>query len=429
MSSKEGWRECKIRDLFASSIPGDWGDEGSPDNGVPVLRSTNFRNDGSIDFSDLAFRKIDAPRLEKRRVKKGTILVEKSGGSPVQPAGRVVFCDCDFSGTASNFIEVIEVEDGHSAKYVSYLLYYLYQIGLILKYQQQTTGIINFKLGQYIEEAISLPVDKPEQTKIAEVLSTVDRAIEQTEALIAKQQRIKTGLMQDLLTRGIDEHGNLRSEETHAFKASPLGRIPVEWDIKPLAKLADIDRGKFTHRPRNDPRFYGGTFPFIQTGDVTSRVGRRIYLFSQTLNERGMKVSKEFPVDTIAVTIAANIADTALLAFPMYFPDSVVGAVVRTPNNVRFVELMIRKWKPLLEQLAPQSAQKNINLDTLRPLPIPTAQPAEQDRIGDLYEQAETGQEQSERLLGKLRSTKQALMQDLLTGKKRVTPLLAASEV
>ena len=63
----------------------------------------------------------------------------------------------------------------------------------------------------------------------------VDRAIEQTEALIAKQQRIKTGLMQDLLTRGIDEHGNLRSEQTHEFKDSPLGRIPVEWESAPLA--------------------------------------------------------------------------------------------------------------------------------------------------------------------------------------------------
>jgi type I restriction enzyme S subunit len=74
---------------------------------------------------------------------------------------------------------------------------------------------------------LPFPINLAEQTKIAEILSTVDRAIEQTEALIAKQQRIKTGLMQDLLTRGIDEPGNLRSESTHEFKDSPLGRLPV----------------------------------------------------------------------------------------------------------------------------------------------------------------------------------------------------------
>ena len=84
---------------------------------------------------------------------------------------------------------------------------------------------------------IAFPSSKHEQTKIAEILSTVDRAIEQTEALIAKQQRIKNGLMQDLLTCGIDEHGNLRSEETHKFIDSPLGRIPVEWEVETLGQV------------------------------------------------------------------------------------------------------------------------------------------------------------------------------------------------
>ena len=88
---------------------------------------------------------------------------------------------------------------------------------------------------------VVLPIDKAEQAKIAEVLSTADRAMEQTEALIAKQQRIKTGLMQDLLTRGIDEHGNLRSEQTHKFKDSPLGRIPVEWELRSLGECVRAD--------------------------------------------------------------------------------------------------------------------------------------------------------------------------------------------
>ena len=217
-------------------------------------------------------------------------------------------------------------------------------------------------LTKTILDQLPLPLPAvPEQSKIAEVLSTVDRAIEETEALIAKQQRIKTGLMQDLLTRGIDEDGNLRSEQTHEFKDSPewdLGRISAEWDILQLGELAAVDRGKFTHRPRNDPRFYGGDFPFIQTGDVTSRTGRVVNFYSQTLNHRGTLVSKCFPAGTIAVTIAANIADTAILGLPMYFPDSIVGAIVKRPHCIRFVELMIRLWKPILECRAPQSAQK-----------------------------------------------------------------------
>jgi type I restriction enzyme S subunit len=209
--------------MFASSIPGDWGNEGTTEDGIPVLRSTNFRNNGSIDYSAIAYRKVEVGRLNRRRVVNGTILIEKSGGSPSQAAGRVVYCDREFNGTASNFIEVVKVRNEFCAHYIAYLLYHLYQIGLVLKYQQQTTGIINFKLNEYSEEVVACPASKPAQTKIAKILSTVDRAIEQTEALIAKQQRIKMGLMQDLLTRGIDEHGNLRSEQTHTFKDSPLG--------------------------------------------------------------------------------------------------------------------------------------------------------------------------------------------------------------
>ena len=103
-----------------------------------------------------------------------------------------------------------------------------------------------------------------EQNKIAEILSTVDQAIEQTEALVAKQQRIKTGLMQDLLTRGIDEDGNLRSEETHEFKDSPLGRIPAEWEVERIEQKLDriID-----YRGRTPTKVEAG-IPLLTTKNV-----------------------------------------------------------------------------------------------------------------------------------------------------------------
>jgi type I restriction enzyme S subunit len=110
-----------------------------------------------------------------------------------------------------------------------WLFYYLQTLDL--RQMNEATGVPSLSRDLLYKIEIPTP-PKPEQTKIAEILSTVDRAIEQTEALIAKQQRIKTGLMQDLLTRGIDEHGNLRSEQTHKFKDSSFGRIPVEWEVE-----------------------------------------------------------------------------------------------------------------------------------------------------------------------------------------------------
>ena len=146
----------------------------------------------------------------------------------------------------------------------AYFFYALKQWEPYLKGQTSGSGIPHIDKEIFGNLAIT-EFDLREQSKIAEVLSTVDRAIEQTEALITKQQRIKTGLMQDLLTRGIDERGNLRSEQTHKFKDSPLGRIPVEWDVKALDEIVDesITYGIVQAGPHVD-----GGVPYIRTGDM-----------------------------------------------------------------------------------------------------------------------------------------------------------------
>src|SRR5690606_10229535 len=105
-----------------------------------------------------------------------------------------------------------------------------------------------------------------------------------------------------------------------------LGDIPKHWTPKKIKYMTKILRGKFSHRPRNDPRFYGGNYPFIQTGDVAN-VRKFVSTYSQTLNDDGLRVSKEFPAGTLVMTIAANIGDMAILNFKACFPDSIVGFV------------------------------------------------------------------------------------------------------
>lgn len=287
--------------------------------------------------------------------------------------------------------------------------------------------------GLYLGELARILVPQPdlsEQSQIADILDTVDAAIRRTEQVIAKLELVKKGLLHDLLTRGIDENGELRDPERHPeqFKESELGWIPRSWKVRRLDEVASVERGTFTHRPRNDPTFYGGRIPFIQTGDVTAAQGRAITHFSQTLNERGALVSKEFPTGTIAITIAAHIAETAVLGIPMYFPDSVVGAVVNSPNSIRFTELCIRRVKATLDAKAPQSAQKNINLRDLRPLRIPHPSPEEQDRVSEVYDSLLRTLSQEVKTRDKLRLVKKGLMEDLLTGKVRVTTLLEKGE-
>ena len=143
----------------------------------------------------------------------------------------------------------------------------------------------------------SFPKLTSEQTKIAEILSTVDQAIDQTEALITKQQRIKTGLMQDLLTRGIDTDGNLRSEDTHEFKDSPLGRIPVDWEVKELHNLVDepITYGIVQAGPHIE-----NGIPYVRTGDMTGEDIQVSQLLRTTHQiAKSYKRSSIFPGDII----------------------------------------------------------------------------------------------------------------------------------
>jgi len=263
----------------------------------------------------------------------------------------------------------------------------------------------------------------PEQRKIARILTTVDNLIEKTEALIAKYQAIKQGMMHDLFTRGVDARDHLRptcEEAPELYKESELGWIPKEWKTTRLDEVATVNRGKFTARPRNDPKYYGGLYPFIQTSDVTNSNGLYLETYNQTLNDIGKTVSKKFSKGTILVTIAANIADTAILGIPMYLPDSVVGVDVHHGNFVRFVELAIKRNKYSLDALATQSAQKNINLEDLRPLVIPFPNNSEQELISVIYESIESRIINEKKYLRKLHITKTGLMQDLLTGKVRV---------
>jgi restriction endonuclease S subunit len=148
----------------------------------------------------------------------------------------------------------------------------------------------------------------------------------------------------------------------------------------PLEEMCEIQRGKFSHRPRNEPRFYGGKYPFIQTGDIVRAHGGKIS-YTQTLNEDGLSISKLFQPPIVVITIAANIGDTAVLDFPSCFPDSVVGLIPKQGTDPRYLELVMRTKKQHLNDIAPQAAQKNINIEILKTVEIPHPPLAVQQQI------------------------------------------------
>lgn len=144
---------------------------------------------------------------------------------------------------------------------------------------------------------------------------------------------------------------------------------PKGWEIVKLSKIGVLDRGVSKHRPRNDPSLLGGPYPLIQTGDVANSEGY-IRSYYQTYSEIGLKQSKIWPKGTLCITIAANIAKTGILEFDACFPDSVVGFQPGENTNIEFVQFWFSFLQKILEETAPESAQKNINLEILRGLDI-----------------------------------------------------------
>jgi type I restriction enzyme S subunit len=144
------------------------------------------------------------------------------------------------------------------------------------------------------------------------------------------------------------------------------------WPSMEFEELATVERGKFTPRPRNDPSYFGGPFPFIQAGDISDS-GGRLRTWTQTLNEKGTKVSRSFPPGTIVIAIVgATIGKTAILDVEVYCPDSVIGIRVNPEQaTTEYIEFLLRLWRPTFLAQAPETARANINLDTLRPLKIP----------------------------------------------------------
>ncbi|MET0467087.1 MAG: restriction endonuclease subunit S [Chitinophagaceae bacterium] len=419
--------ETTIGNLFEFTIPGDWGLAPTGQDDIPVVRSTNFRNDGRLDLGNLVYRKIEASRLAKRRIRQGDVLFEKSGGGPGQPAGRVVYCDVDFGGTCSNFIELARIRASLDKKFVFYLLFHLYETGRILKYQQQTTGIINFKLNEYKLEIITLPKSKSDQTQIASVLSCIDRAIEQTEIIIAKQQRIKTGLMQDLLTKGIDGHGNVRSEKTHKFKDSPLGRIPEEWEVTSLYDVGEWFSGGTPSKAQ--PRFWNGAIPWISSKDMKQFHLRES--IDHVTKDGANSGTRIVPKDTILIVVRgmvlAHTFPVGITTQDMAFNQDLKACVCNPSVSPLYLAYSLLSNSSSLLRLATEATHGTKRIDSKDLFSFKFAMPKdekEQQSIVKILEtfdmQIRAGKDQRD----KLSSVKQGIMQDLILGRKGVEALL-----
>lgn len=190
---------------------------------------------------------------------------------------------------------------------------------------------------------------------------------------------------------------------------------PMGWEEVPLNNLGSLDRGKSQHRPRTAPELFNGIYPFIQTGDIANS-GWKIKNYSKTYSEIGLAQSKLWPKNTLCITIAANIADTAILDFEACFPDSVVGFIPNENSNLFYVYSLFSFLKDGLEHIAPMAAQKNINLEILRNLMVSKPPIELQNKFAKKIEELEGQKTKQNESLKQIDTLFNSLMQKAFSG-------------
>lgn len=271
---------------------------------------------------------------------------------------------------------------------IKFLFYYMSTISVDTDLHKR------YWISKYADMQIPLPPLEVQQ-QIADVLDRASALIEKRKTQIEKL---------DLL---------IKSQFIEMF-GDPVTN-PMGWEKKKLSSMGELNRGVSKHRPRNDPKLLGGEYPLIQTGDVANS-GIYIEKYSSTYSELGLAQSKMWAKGTLCITIAANIAKTGILAFDACFPDSVVGFLPYNYTNTFFINYWFAFFQKILEEQAPESAQKNINLKILYELDVICPPIALQNEFVDFVQQVDAQKSQMQKSLKKLELNYKSLMQKCFRG-------------
>lgn len=272
-----------------------------------------------------------------------------------------------------------------------FLYYYLSAPSTYQKFKNMAVGGVVNNLNSEMVRGVTVPLpSKEEQIEVVDRLDNITNLIS-----LRRQQLAK-----------LDELVKARFVEMFGDPVNNSKELPT----LTLPELGEFGRGVSKHRPRNDPKLLGGKYPLIQTGEVAN-ANLYITKYESTYSEFGFKQSKLWEAGTLCITIAANIAKTAILTFDACFPDSVVGFVANGKTNNTFIHYWFSFFQAILEAQAPESAQKNINLKILSELKIIVPQIDLQNQFASFVEQTDKSKLAIQQSLDKLETLKKALMQ------------------
>lgn len=321
--------------------------EGNGD--IPSLGAEHLNDAGGFNFAKPKLIPLSYySSMTKGRIKKGDILIVKDGAT----TGKVSFVTEEFpyvEAAINEHVFCLRLDEKKTLP--KYVFWYLKspsgQYQILNDFRGATVGGISRGFMDKVE--FPLPI-LGEQRRIAAILDKADAIRRKRQESISLTEELIRAVFLDMFG---DPVTNKKG-----------------WPIRQLADVGTLDRGVSKNRPRNAPELLGGPYPLIQTGDVASSDGY-IRSYKSTYSETGLKQSKMWPAGTLCITIAANIAKTGILTFAACFPDSVVGFTPNGSATTEYVQHWLGFLQKTLEDNAPESAQKNINLEILRKLDMP----------------------------------------------------------
>ena len=357
-SLPDGWRWAQLGEVakvFAGSAAPQGEDYFDP-QGPRFVRVSDLGQKGRTSFLVNIRDRLSPKALRQCSLvlaKKGTVLFPKSGAAITTNNRALLGIDAYI---VSHLMAVEPTEQTTS----NWLYWSLCQLDM-MDYSDNV-GYPSLKRSTVEKVTIPLP-PLSEQKRIAAILNEQMMAVERARAAAEAQWEAAKAL-------------------PAAYLRAVFNSLEAQrWPRKKLGEVAKLERGKFTPRPRNDPRYYGGPYPWIQTGEVED-AKKYITSYRNTLNEQGLSVSKMFPKGTLVITIAATIGAVGILSFDSCMPDSLVAITPREGvSDSEYLYYLLMFVREHLESIAPQMAQANLKLGLLEPLEIPAPPLFEQQRI------------------------------------------------
>lgn len=401
----EGWKESELGAVIIEKAKST----------IKVSEAANF---GEYPF----FTSGDSILLHDKKIIEGENLFLATGG-----VANIKY----FDGEAAYSTDTFAISTNEEAK-AQYLYYYLLsKVGYINKNHFEGSGLKHLQKKDFRKHAFVLPSSPTEQQKIASILLKLDEAITQTEQLIDKYKKIKDGLMHDLLMRGIDEQGNIRSEETHKFKDSPLGRIPEEWEVVKLGTIiyegnGTIQTGPFGSQLHANEYVEEGVPVIMPQNILQEGIDKGTLSFISKAKASILKRHITYAND-IVFARRGDLSKCAVIETDFIGSICGTGCLLIRINKANINPFWLRM---LYQQFNCQkeinissvgSTMQNLNTEILSNLIIPKISRTEQNLIVDKIYGVDTLIENYIHNYNKISKTKSGLMHDLLTGKIRVS--------